>query len=152
MTIPALLAAPIMRALMTSERHGFAEAALALSWCLSPWSVLVVAPLAVLERRLQTTIEFRGGFAVGFIAVLFSAALNSAALALGGIENWKPVAMLSLAVHLPVAAIEGVVVGSVVKLLIRVKPELLRMNGDSKFIGPAGRSRPSALPIAPVRH
>jgi cobalt/nickel transport system permease protein len=150
MTIPALLAAPMMRGMMTSEHHGFAKAALTLSWCLYPWSVLVVAPLAVLERRLQTTMEFRGGFAVGFIAVLFSAVLNSVALALGGIENWKPVALLTLAVHLPVAVIEGLVVGAVVKLLMRVKPELLRMNGNWEFIRPVEKSRPSALPIAPV--
>lgn len=152
MTIPALLASPLMRAMMTSERHGFTEATLALSWCLYPWSLLVIAPLTMAERRLQTTIEFRGGFTVGFIAVLFSAVLNSLALALGGIENWKPVALLTLAAHLPVAAIEGIVVGSVVKLLMRVKPEMLRMNGKLDSIDRVEKPRPSALPIAPAPH
>jgi cobalt/nickel transport system permease protein len=149
MTIPALLAGPMLRSALKSQRHGVAEATLALSWCLYPWSLVVIAPLTFAEKRLQTTIEFRGGFAVGFVTVFISAILNSLVLALGGIENWAPVAWLTLAVHLPVAIVEGFVVGSVVKLLLRVKPELLQANRRRELIQ-AEKSHPSALPIAPV--
>lgn len=151
MTMPALVAGPMLRSALKSQRHGVAEATLVLSWCLYPWSLTVIAPLAFAEKRLQTTIEFRGGFAVGFVTVFLSAALNSLVLALGGIENWAPVAWLTLAVHLPVAIVEGFVVGSVVKLLLRVRPELLQANRRGELIQ-AEKPPPLALPIAPVPH
>ncbi len=149
MTIPALIAGPLMRTAMKSERLGIAEGILAVSWCLSPWSLAVVAPLTIAEKRLRTTIEFRGGFVAGSAAVLLTASLNSFVLAAGGLENWKPVALVVLAAHIPVALIEGFAVGSVVKLVMHVKPELLRMGKAVPFI-PAEKLRPSALPIAPV--
>jgi cobalt/nickel transport system permease protein len=151
MAIPALIAGPLMRTSIQSERLGIAEGILAVSWCLCPWSLAVVAPLTIAEKKLQSTLEFRGGFIAGSVTVLLTAVLNSFVLAAGGLENWKPVALAVLAVHLPVALIEGFAVGSVVKLVMRVKPELLRV-GNAKAFTPAEKLRPSALPIAPVPH
>jgi cobalt/nickel transport system permease protein len=127
-TVPALAAGPAFRLLIGSQRLGFAEGTLAVAWVLFPWSLPVVAPLALAEKRLNWSAEFRSGFIVGAAAVLFTALLNSVVLAFGGVENWTAVALLALAFHLPIALVEGLVVGAVVNLLMRTKPEMLRID------------------------
>ena len=67
---------------------------------------------------------FAGGFAAGATAIILGALLSAAALVLAG----KPFVALAsgfLAVHVPVAGIEGLVTGSVVVLLRQVRPEVL---------------------------
>ncbi len=68
---------------------------------------------------------FAAGFAAGSTAIVLGALLSSAALVLAG----KPFIVLAegfLALHIPVALIEGLVTGSVVVLLRQVRPEVLR--------------------------
>jgi cobalt/nickel transport system permease protein len=137
-TIPALAAAPAFRLVIGSDRLGLVEGTLAIACILCPWSLIVVGPLAVAEKRLHWTAEFRGGFLIGATTVLFTALLNSLVLVLGGVEDWTAVAVLALAAHLPVALIEGLVVGAMVNLLMRTKPEMLRIrhsNGNTSASG-----------------
>jgi cobalt/nickel transport system permease protein len=59
------------------------------------------------------------------MAIVLGALLSSAALVLAG----QPFVLLAqgfLALHIPVALIEGLVTGSVVVLLRQVRPEVLR--------------------------
>jgi ABC-type Co2+ transport system permease subunit len=51
--------------------------------------------------------------------------LNAVVLVAAGIEDWRIVAALVLAAHIPIALIEGFVVGCTVSFLGRVKPEML---------------------------
>jgi cobalt/nickel transport system permease protein len=88
---------------------------------------LVVALLAAwLERRLDHAPEFPIGLLIGQVAVLASTLLHCLVLAWGGQENWETLAQISFLVHLPVAAVEGIILGFTVSFLARVKPEMLR--------------------------
>jgi ABC-type Co2+ transport system permease subunit len=100
---------------------------------------LLLAGLAAwAERWLENAPEFPLGLVVGELSVLATASLNALVLAWGGHDDWHTLAVLVFAAHLPVAAVEGVVLGFTVGFLARVKPEML------------GWSRPPApLPTAP---
>jgi len=78
-----------------------------------------------LERRLENAPEFPIGLLVGELTVLATLALNCVVLVLGGSENWQSVALVVLIAQLPLAVIEGVVLGFTVGFLARVKPEML---------------------------
>jgi cobalt/nickel transport system permease protein len=80
---------------------------------------------AWLERRLENAPEFPVGVLLGEIVVLATAALNALVLAWGGQEDWSTLARLVFLAHLPIAAVEGIVLGFTVPFLVRVKPELL---------------------------
>lgn len=94
-----------------------------------PW-LLVAAfafalPAAWLERRVQATPLFALGFFLGSLTVLATSGLNCLVLLVGGEKVW-PVAPWALVVlHLPVAVLEGLIMGVTLKFLSRVKPELL---------------------------
>lgn len=87
--------------------------------------VLIATLVAGVERRLENAPEFPVGLLVGESTVLLTVALNAGVLVLGGSDNWQTVAVLVLIVHLPLAVIEGVVLGFTVGFLARVKPEML---------------------------
>jgi cobalt/nickel transport system permease protein len=102
----------------------------AASWlALQPLSLIAAAVAGLgaawLERRLENTPEFPVGLLVGELAVLATVGLNCAALTWGGVEDWHTLALGLLVAHLPIALIEGVVLGFTVGLLARVKPEIL---------------------------
>jgi cobalt/nickel transport system permease protein len=80
---------------------------------------------AVGERRLENQPAFPLGCLLGVSTVLLTVALQAAVLLLGvpGLTE-EPVLVIVLA-HLPVAAVEGIVVGSVVAFLAQVQPTLL---------------------------
>lgn len=80
---------------------------------------------ARLETRLETAPEFPLGLALGGLSVLATIALNAWAVIEGGEDAWQPPAYLALAVHLPLAALEGVIVGFALGFLAKAKPELL---------------------------
>jgi hypothetical protein len=80
---------------------------------------------ALLERGLNHAPEFAIGLLVGQVAVLVTAFLNSLVLAWGGQENWETLAQLVFVAHLPIAVVEGIVLGFTVGFLARVKPEML---------------------------
>ena len=80
---------------------------------------------ALLERRLNHAPEFAIGLLVGQVVVLVTAFLNCLVLAWGGQENWETLAQLVFVAHLPIAVVEGIVLGFTVGFLARVKPEML---------------------------
>jgi cobalt/nickel transport system permease protein len=65
------------------------------------------------------------GSVVGASAVLLTAFLYSAVVYIGGIEDFRVVATLGFAVHLPLVVIEGLIVGVCAGYLAQVKPEML---------------------------
>src|SRR5262249_26779426 len=81
--------------------------------------------IARTERRLDHAPEFPLGLLVGVLAVLATTALNAAVLLWGGEEDWHILVLLVFVAHLPIAVIEGVVLGFTVGFLARVKPEML---------------------------
>jgi cobalt/nickel transport system permease protein len=96
------------------------------------------------ERRLGHAPEFPVGLLVGEVAVLATALLNCLALVLGGEENFQTVALAVLVAHLPIAVVEGVILGFTVGFLARVRPDLL--DGER----PAG-PEPERRPAGPER-
>jgi cobalt/nickel transport system permease protein len=86
----------------------------------------VIALLAAgIERRLESAPEFPLGLVVGEVAVLATIVLNALVLVLGGQADWSLLALLTLIIHLPLAVLEGIILGFAVGFLARVKPEML---------------------------
>jgi cobalt/nickel transport system permease protein len=106
------------------------DAGPALAVTLHPLTLAAAGLLAALaawaERHLGHAPEFALGLLVGGVAVLATTALNCAVLLWGGQEDWHTLALLTFVAHLPVAVVEGVVLGFTVGFLVRVKPEMLR--------------------------
>jgi hypothetical protein len=69
--------------------------------------------------------EFALGLIVGELSVLATIMLACVVLLAGGETDWSLPVRVLLVLHLPIAALEGVVVGFLVGFLARVKPELL---------------------------
>ena len=94
-----------------------------------PATLIAAAALAVaaiaLQRRLRAAPEFPLGLMVGELTVLLTVALNCLVLILGGEVDWTRTALVLLVLHLPIAVLEGIVVGFLVGFLARVKPALL---------------------------
>ncbi|HZU34262.1 MAG TPA: CbiM family transporter [Gemmataceae bacterium] len=102
---------------------------LANHWTFAPLTLaaalLVGIMMAALQRRLRQTREFPLGLLIGEITVLATALLNCMALMWGGQENWDALAIAVFIVHLPIAVIEGVVLGFTLGFLVQVKPEMV---------------------------
>jgi ABC-type Co2+ transport system permease subunit len=81
---------------------------------------------AWVERRLENAPEFPLGLFVGIVAVQLTVLLNALVLVYGGEEDWRSLAVIVFAAHIPISVAEGIVLGGVVGFLARVKPELLR--------------------------
>jgi hypothetical protein len=89
------------------------------------------------ERGGRLVREFVVGCVVGAGAVMLTAVLNAAVLLWGGAEDWRSLAVVVLLSHLPVAAVEAIIVGFTVSFLARVKPEMLGMPGcEEPWAGP----------------
>jgi ABC-type Co2+ transport system permease subunit len=114
-----------------------------------PASLAAVGLLAALagwqEPRLEAGPEFPLGLLVGVVTVLLTMALVCPVLAFGGAEDWGSLVLLTFVAHLPVAAIEGLVLGFTVGFLARVKPELLGIGGSEQW---AVGSKDAPLPTA----
>lgn len=132
--LPALLARPIflrmVRVVQPShslERDGF----LAFAYILHPMFMLpfLIATYIGIRsgRQWNLSPELRAGFFVGCFSVLLTAALNSAVLIVAGVEDWRIIAAFVFASHVPIALIEGLIVGFTASFLKRVKPEMLEM-------------------------
>jgi cobalt/nickel transport system permease protein len=87
--------------------------------------VLLASLAAWIENRLKNAPEFSLGLLVGETAVLATTLLNCLVLLWGGREDWHTLALLVFVAHLPIAVIEGIVLGFAVGFLARVKPEML---------------------------
>jgi cobalt/nickel transport system permease protein len=105
------------------------DAAPALHWISHPGVLALVAAAAIaavwLERREGGGPAFAIGLALGVFAALLTAALNAAVLVYGGAEDWHSLVLLVFVAHMPVAALEGIVLGFSVSYLARVKPQML---------------------------
>src|SRR5260370_37299634 len=102
------------------------------------------------------TREFALGYLVGAGAVVATAVLNSLVLLWGGAQDWKVLAVFVLLAHLPVAVVEGFIVGFTVQFLARVKPQLLAgadARGQTAWStvspAPAAAAQPAAAQSAP---
>src|SRR5262249_60519719 len=98
------------------------------------------ASVVYAERKLETAPEFALGLLIGEWAVLAPIALNCLVLLLGGETDWSMTVLLLIVLHLPLAVLEGVVVGFAVGFLARVKPEML---GLSPGVPPGPDSGPA---------
>jgi cobalt/nickel transport system permease protein len=129
MALPALLARPLFLHLMHNRSLGLSEATLAVGCVLSPWTLLATGPLVVAVRRarseLRWTAVFEAGAVTGAVTVFLTSLLSALALALGGVEDFRAVAAVSLTMHLPLTLIEGAILGFIANLLVQVKPALL---------------------------
>jgi cobalt/nickel transport system permease protein len=85
-----------------------------------------------LERRLENRPEFPLGLVIGEMSVLTTVFLNCVALYYGGEADWHTLALITFVVHLPIAFVEGVVLGFMVGFLARVKPEMLRWSWSAE--------------------
>jgi cobalt/nickel transport system permease protein len=120
-------------ALFTTNRLGSEtlEANRANAVAFHPGMLVLAAVLGLLaafaERRLENAPEFPVGFVVGATAVLATVLLNSLSLLLGGTNRagMRTPALLLCLIHLPLAVIEGTVLGFLVGFLTRVKPDML---------------------------
>jgi cobalt/nickel transport system permease protein len=83
------------------------------------------AGAAWVERRLEQTPEFPVGLLLGVITVMLTVALNCGVLIAGGADFGATPPLVLAVAYLPVAVIEGVVLGFVIGFLAKVKPELL---------------------------
>ncbi len=101
--------------------------------------LLAAAALAgALAVRVQARTDFAIGFLIGVLTVLATSGLNVLVLLAGGVGNWTYPAWILFVLHLPLAAIEGLVLGFTVSFLTKVRPELL---------GDIGEQRALAMPI-----
>jgi cobalt/nickel transport system permease protein len=87
--------------------------------------LLVAAVIAWGEWEVKSGPLFALGFFIGELAVLTTVALHVFVLLEGGHSNWTIPALLEVVFHLPLAVVEGIVVGFTVGFLARVKPEML---------------------------
>jgi cobalt/nickel transport system permease protein len=108
--------------------------------------IALSAAFAWVERRMENAPEFPLGLLVGEFAVLATAFLNCLVLSWGGQEDWHALALLVFVAHLPIAVIEGVVLGFTVGFLARVKPDLLGWHGEE------AKAKPSAAFDVPSRN
>jgi hypothetical protein len=78
------------------------------------------------EGRLDHAAEFPLGLVIGELSVLLTLAFNGLFLIVGGTARWQSMVLVVFLVHLPLAVLEGVILGFTVGFLARVKPEMLR--------------------------
>lgn len=74
---------------------------------------------------LKSSRELALGVLLGVASVLGTVLLTGLVLLLDGREKWGPFVSLVLIAHLPLALLEGVILGTTVQFLARVKPEML---------------------------
>jgi cobalt/nickel transport system permease protein len=115
--------------LYENSLHDTVDVAHAWSLTLSPTVLLVVMVLAgisaVVERVLETAPEFPLGLMIGGLTALATVTLNCLVLYFGVAEDWHQLVLLVFIPHLPIAVLEGIVLGFTVGYLARVKPEMV---------------------------
>jgi len=77
-------------------------------------------------RRKNNSMLFLSGFSAGFIAVLLSGIFTSTTLLLSGSEFLNAAKLIVIS-HIPVMIIEGIITGSILVFLKKVKPEVLQV-------------------------
>ena len=80
---------------------------------------------------------------------MLTALLNALVLLWGGVEDWKALVIFVLLAHLPLVAVEGLVVGATVSFLARVKPEMLAgadaLWNPPRLLSPEAVAAPAAV-------
>jgi cobalt/nickel transport system permease protein len=98
-------------------------------WSLEPWTwiglVAIVLVIVIAERRMATEPIFAVGLLLGTLAALFTVAFHAIVLGFALPARSEPIAAIVFLAHLPIAAIEGWIVGSVLSFLHRAAPHLL---------------------------
>jgi ABC-type Co2+ transport system permease subunit len=90
------------------------------------FSILCASVLATwLERAAKAGPDFALGLVIGELTVLATIALNAVVLLLGGEADFSVAIVVLAVLHLPLAAVEGIVAGFLVSFLERVQPALL---------------------------
>jgi ABC-type Co2+ transport system permease subunit len=94
-------------------------------------SLLIAIAAVRIDRRLESDETFLVGLLLGQFTVLETLVLNSLALAYGAEENWETLAKLVFLAHLPIAAIEGIILGFTLSFLAKVRPDILGQSSSS---------------------
>ncbi len=128
---PAFAVAFVLQAILFSV-GGFSTLGVNIVMMATPGFVFGAA-LRPLAHRGSAGQAFWAGAAAGALSVFFAGAILAAVLMTTG-EEFFATAGLVLAAHVPVMVVEGLVTGSAVAYLKRVRPETL---GESaRFTGP----------------
>lgn len=80
-----------------------------------------------LERRTPMTAEFPAGALVGVCAVIGTTLLTGLVLVADGADRWSTFATVVFLAHLPLALLEGLILGMTVGFLARVRPAMVRL-------------------------
>ena len=96
---------------------------------LAGWLFAVLLRVPLIRRKRNALLWLFGCF-IGMTAVLGTLILNAAVLLWGGAEDWRQIVWLVFYAHLPIVAVEGVVLGFTVSFLARVKPEMLGISAN----------------------
>ncbi len=88
--------------------------------------------LAYFEPKLGTSTDFPLGLLIGTLTVLLTMLLNFLVLILGTKENFRAIALLTFVAHMPIAVLEGLILGFSLSFLAKVKPEMLRIKKPLK--------------------
>ena len=131
MALPSLFAGRIYKRFLYQKQDGIYlySMLIAFFYMLHPQIAVPIAVLAACRIYFQTDPVgphvFRAGFAVGFMCVVLTVLGNCLVLILGGNEDWTFVAVAVFVAHLPVALLEGLIVGYIMRFLARARPEVL---------------------------
>lgn len=93
-----------------------------LTWCIVG---LLSATGVWVERKLESDPTFAIGLLLGVATTLLTIALNAFVLRIALPSESEPIAGIVFLAHMPVAAIEGVVLGAALSMLRRSAPQLL---------------------------
>jgi cobalt/nickel transport system permease protein len=77
------------------------------------------------------------GFLIGALTVLVTAGLNALVLLLSGRGEFDTLAKVVFVAHLPLAGVEGLVMGATIAFLAKVKPEILQLSIPPAAAAPA---------------
>src|SRR5262249_32910808 len=101
-----------------------------------PWPVGIALGIAAVVGCLECRLHGGAGLAVGFVlgalTVLATGLLACVVLIAGGAGVFDPFAWGLVVLHVPIAVIEGMILGVTVNFLARVKPELLDLSGPER--------------------
>jgi cobalt/nickel transport system permease protein len=121
--------------------------------CVMTLPALLAAALFAGLRRLPwfgrngNALTWLCGCLLGMISVLATLMLQAMVLLWGGAEDWHQIVWLVFYAHLPIVALEGVVLGFTVSFLARVKPEMLGLRSP---VGLASSTLPTSKPSSPA--
>ncbi|MBU4341048.1 MAG: cobalt transporter CbiM [Candidatus Altiarchaeota archaeon] len=95
----------------------------AMNMGLSALAAYALFRMSKMENKVQVGVL---GFLAGGLAVALAVILTALVLFLAG-EEFTAVAIALLIAHIPIIIIEAIIVGSIVAFLLRIKPEMLKL-------------------------